>query len=252
MRERGQLQLAMCALHLSAGHTTHCKQIKAAIVEQCECVLPLRSCLDSLAWISERMILPTNTWDISWCLSVEISRSLIQFPIDESPALALCICLLGRKVAKHSPLTLIPSLMDGFKLGHCAGHRLSKQAQPAGKSSPVSPQLNHLVSAPIQTEAIVPVDVKCQTCSCGCGRGLELLAHPSVPLTAFGSSFEPRRMVNTVKTSCFLGIQILVDFALLLLSVVLWSDSRSYNSLTPVCKKTPHHHQCIGILVASK
>ena len=30
----GQLQLAMCAVHLGTGHTAHCKQIKAASVEQ--------------------------------------------------------------------------------------------------------------------------------------------------------------------------------------------------------------------------
>jgi len=72
--------------------------------------------------------------------------------------------ILGRTFALLSDSkALLPALIDGFEQGLCAGYRLLEWAQPAGKYSIDRSQLNHLISSPLCTRAIVPCDMQCVT-----------------------------------------------------------------------------------------
>ena len=91
---------------------------------------------------------------------------------------------LGRTLALLSDSkALLPALIDCFEQGLCDGYRLSEWAQPIGKFSIDRPQLNHMVSSPLWTRAIVPCDIRCVTQSGARHIGLQITSVTVVSLT---------------------------------------------------------------------
>jgi hypothetical protein len=176
LAERGQYQLAMYAMHLSAGHSIHCKSIKGATIEQY--LLAAASFISHFSGADFRKdratdahmgrILAPVLRDIKTFDSIPDRRE----PYDPQ------MHLVARLLAAHAhPNGLVCALADGFEQGYCAGYRLSEWAQPARLSNPLSPQLNHLVDAPIRTRAIVPNDLRILTSCRHLVSGLSILAY---------------------------------------------------------------------------
>lgn len=173
---RGQYQLAMYALHLSAGHSLYCKSIKVATIEQY--LLAASSFVSQFSGTDFRKDAPTDTHmgrilapvlrDLKKYESVPERRE----PYDPQMHMA------ARLVACQFPSnSLACALTDGFEQGYCAGYRLSEWAQPAQLSDPMCPQLNHLVSATIRTRALVPDDFRIMTVSRHKAAGLDILRY---------------------------------------------------------------------------
>ena len=159
---RGQLQLAMYAVHLATGNSIYCKRIKATTVEQY--VLAAATFLAFFTGADFRKDRPADT-NMGHLLAPVYKdlRSYESVPNRREPY-DLRMHALGRKFAsRHGTNTLIPALVDGFEQGLCAGYRLSEWAQPGGNFAVDRPQLNHLVSSVIRTRAIVPADIRCVT-----------------------------------------------------------------------------------------
>ena len=67
---------------------------------------------------------------------------------------------LARRLAGREPDDgLVAALVNGFEAGFVAAYRLTEWAQPAGRTDPMKPVLNHLVSMGIRTRALVPADL---------------------------------------------------------------------------------------------
>jgi hypothetical protein len=176
---RGQYQLAMYALHLSAGHSIQCKSIKAATIEQY--LLAVATFLSQFSGVDFRKDHATDSHmgrtlapvikDIKKFESVPDRRE----PYD--PHMHMVARLLAAQAHADG---VICALTDGFEQGYCAGYRLSEWSQPTRLSDPLSPQLNHLVGAHIRTRAIVPDDIRILTSSRHAAAGLAILTyHPS-------------------------------------------------------------------------
>ena len=177
---RGQLQLAMYAVHLATGNSIYCQRIKAATVEQH--VVVAATFLAHFTGRDFRKDLPTNS-SMGHLLGPVYRdlRSYESVPERREPY-GLRMHALGRVLtSSHDTNLLLLALMDGFEQGLCAGYRLSKWAQPAGKTAINKPQLNHLIGSMIRTCAIVPVDIRSVT---PCGSRLVGIWIIHVPLTA--------------------------------------------------------------------
>jgi hypothetical protein len=176
LAERGQYQMAMYAMHLSAGHTIQCKSIKGATIEQY--LLAVASFIAQFSGTDFRKDRPTDVH--MGRILAPVLRDIKSFdtipdrrePYD--PPMHLVARLLA---AQTQPNELVCALTDGFEQGYCAGYRLSEWAQPARFSDPMSPQLNHLVDAPIRTRAIVPDDLRVLTTTRHSASGLAILAY---------------------------------------------------------------------------
>ena len=174
---RGQYQLAMYALHLSAGHSIYCRSIKVATIEQY--LLAAATFLALFTGIDPRKDRPTDTHmgttlapvlrDLRKYESVPDRRE----PYD--PQMHMAARLIA---AQFHPDSLACALTDGFEQGYCAGYRLSEWAQPARQSDPANPQANHIVGAPTRTRALVPDDFQISTASRHRASGLAILQHP--------------------------------------------------------------------------
>jgi len=102
---------------------------------------------------------------------------------------------LGRLLAFLSDYkALLPALIDGFEQGLCAGYRLSEWAQPTGKFAIDRLQLNHMVSSPLWTRAIVRCDMRCVTKSGACLFEVQITSVTLVSLTKVWVKF--RRQKN--------------------------------------------------------
>ena len=147
---RGQLQLAMYAIHLSTGHSIYCKQIKAATVEQY--VHAAATFLAHFTGADFRKDLPSDSF-MGHILG-PVYRDLKRYetcPNRREPY-TLTMHYKARSLAlEFSTLTQIPALVDGFEQGLCAGYRLSEWAQPSGRHSvgayQVIPRLSSQVCA---------------------------------------------------------------------------------------------------------
>jgi hypothetical protein len=180
--ERGQHQLAMYAVHLSAGHSIYCKSIKVATIEQY--LLAAASFLALFSGTDFRKDRPTDSHlghtlasvlkDLKKYESVPDRRE----PYD--PQMHAAARLLA---AQCDYTTLLCALTDGFEQGYCAGYRLSEWAQPAGQSDPLNPQLNHLPGAAIRTRALVPNDFRILTVSRHRVSGMAILDHPLLQIS---------------------------------------------------------------------
>jgi hypothetical protein len=174
---RGQFQLAMYALHLSSGNTIQCKSIKASTVEQY--LLAAASFIALFTGVDYRKDSPTDT-HMGHILN-PVLRDLKKYELvpNRREPYDPAMHLLGRSIAlEFSPDSLVPALVNGFEQGYCAGFRLSEWAQPAGRTDPMQPQLNHLVSMPIRTRAFVPDDFRVITDSKRQVSGLAILNYP--------------------------------------------------------------------------
>lgn len=174
---RGQYQLACYAIHLGAGNSIYCKRIKAATVEQY--VYAAATFLESFTGVDFRKDNPSDN-HMGHILS-PVFRDLKKYESvpDRCEPYDPQMHLLAKTIAREfSPDSLIAALTDGFEQGICAGYRLSEWAQPAGRSNPLDPQLNHLVSASIRTRAFVPNDFRIQTIHNLRTTGLRILEYP--------------------------------------------------------------------------
>ena len=177
IKERGQWQLAMYALHLSTGQSIYCKRIRASTIEQY--VYAAATFLLTHTGVDFRKDNPTDT-NMGHILA-PVYRDLKSYeavPNRREPY-DLQMHKLARDLAREGHRdSLVAALVDGFEQGICAGYRLTEWAQPAGRSSVDAPQLNHLVSATIRTRAIVPDDIRCQTDGHSRATGVRMLLFP--------------------------------------------------------------------------
>jgi hypothetical protein len=173
---RGQLQLAMYAIHLNTGHSIYCKQIKAATIEQY--VYAAATFLSHFTGIDYRKDSPANN-HMGHILGPVYKdlRRYESFPNRREPySIAMHTC--ARTIAAKCPSrVLIPALVDLFEQGLCAGYRLSECAQPSGHYSIGSQQTSPLCDGTLVTRAIVPADIRIQTRGLGRSQGLSIVDH---------------------------------------------------------------------------
>jgi hypothetical protein len=191
LAERGQLQLAMYALHLSAGNSIYCKSIKVATIEQY--LLAAATFLAQYSGVDYRKdhahdkhlghILAPILRDIKKYESVPNRRE----PYD--PQMHLAARFIA---AQCDPDSLVCALTDGFEQGFCAGYRLSEWAQPSGISNPRSPQLNHLKEG-IRTKALVPDDFRIMTVSNHRASGMAILDVPLEQITKMWAKWRTQK-----------------------------------------------------------
>ena len=179
---RGQLQLAMYAVHLSTGNTIFCKQIKTATIEQY--LLAASTMIAHFTGLDHRKDNPSDN-SMGHILGPVLKdlRKYESCPNGREPCDIRMHELASRLAKDHPPTTLIPALVDGFEQGLCAGYRLSEWAQPAGKHKLGTHQLNHLLTCETRTRAIVPGDIRCTTTSLGRAIGLDILNYPLAMIT---------------------------------------------------------------------
>jgi len=179
---RGQLQLAMYAVHLATGNSIYCKMIKATTIDNY--VLAASTFLAFFTGQDFCKDLPTDS--LMGHLLRPVLKDLHTYesvpnccePCDLSMhSLSRTLALLSDSKA------LLPVLINGFEQGLCAGYRLLEWAQPIGKLSIDRPQLNHMVSSPLRTRAIVPCDIRCVTRTGTCLIGLQITSVTAVSLT---------------------------------------------------------------------
>jgi len=175
---RGQLQLAMHAVHLTTGNSIYCKRIKATTVDSY--VLAASTFLAFFAGRDFCKDLPTDS-SMGHLLGPVLRdlRSYESVPNCREPC-DLNVHILGLALLSNSK-ALLPALIDGFEQGLCAGHRLSEWAQPIGKYAIDRLPLNHMISSPLCTRAIVTCDMRFVTRS---GTRLVGVQVTSVALTA--------------------------------------------------------------------
>ena len=177
LAERGQLQLAMYAVHLGTGHSIYCKQIKAGTIESY--VFAAASFLAQFTGIDFRKDSQSDSQMGSILAPVfKELRRYEQVPNRREPydlKMHARAKELGQQAHSDS---LMSALIDGFEQGLCAGYRLSEWAQPAGLTDIRSPQLNHLFPPNIRTKAIVPDDIRILTTDYRHLRGLAVAFLP--------------------------------------------------------------------------
>jgi len=173
---RGQWQLAMYAVHLSAGNSIYCKSIKVATIEQY--LLAAASFIAQFTGIDCRK---DNSADShTGHILAPVLRDLKKYesvPNRREPYDPRMHSLARRVAARFPTNSLVVALTDGFEQSYVAGSRLSEWAQPSGKSNPMLPQQNHLVSEPVRTRAFVPNDFRIQTFSHHRSVGLAILQY---------------------------------------------------------------------------
>jgi hypothetical protein len=159
---RGQYQLAMYALHLSAGHSIHCKSIKVATIEQY--LLSASSFVALFTGTDFRKDHPTDNHMGSILSPVLRDLKKYESVPDRREPYDPQMHKAARLIASQCPPdSLTRALADGFEQGYCAGYRLSEWAQPSRLCNPMTPQLNHMVDSPCRTRALVPDDFRILT-----------------------------------------------------------------------------------------
>jgi hypothetical protein len=179
---RGQLQLAMYAVHLNAGHSIYCKQIKAATIEQY--VFAAATFLSHFTGIDYRKDLPSHSHmgHILGPVYKDIRR-YESFPNRREPY-SIAMHTFARTVASKFPSrTLFPALVNLFEQGLCAGYRLSECAQSSGNYTIGTQQTSTLPDGDLATRAIVPSDIRIQTRGLGRTQGLAIVDHPVSSIT---------------------------------------------------------------------
>jgi len=192
MRQRGQWQLAMYAIHLSAGHSICCKQIKTNTIEQY--IFSAAVFLASFTGIDCRKDRATDS-QLGHILA-PIFRDLRKFetvPDRREPYDTSMHVRAREQCAAADPDSIIAALTDGFEQGLCAGYRLSEWAQPDKHKEVTRPQLNHLVEPNITTRALVPADIRAETRSQIRITGLDILAYPLLSLTRVWVTFRTQK-----------------------------------------------------------
>jgi hypothetical protein len=189
---RGQYQLAMYALHLSAGHSILCRSIKVGTIEQY-----LLAASSFIAMFTGTDVRKDNATDQHLgSILTPVLRDLRKYeavPDRREPYDPQMHTVARFTAAQSPPDGLVCALTDGFEQGYCAGYRLSEWAQPSGLSSPSSFQLNHLEGASIRTRAIVPDDLRIETVTHGRASGLAILVTPLDQITRMWVKFRTQK-----------------------------------------------------------
>ena len=174
--ERGQLQLAMYAVHLSTGHGIYCRQLKLDTIKNY-----IYNVSTFLSLFSGRDFRKDNPSDKNFgSLLTSVYRDLKSYEgmaRRREPYTLQMHAVAAREAATADPSTIIPVLTNGFGAGLNAGFRLSEWAQPSGTWDPSSPQLG-LAKEGILTRAIVPADLEIHSLSHRRMIGTEALAIP--------------------------------------------------------------------------
>lgn len=189
---RGQFQLSMHALHLSSGHSIYCRSIKAATIEQC--LFAAATLMANFTGIDFRRDNPSDK-GLGHILA-PVLRDLKKFesiPDRREPYDPRMHHLARSLAARFPPDSLVCALADGFEQGYCAGYRLSEWAQPANRSDPMVPQLNHLVSSPMRTRALVPNDFRALTITFQRAVGLAILRYPLIQLARMWAKWRTQK-----------------------------------------------------------
>ena len=182
----------MYAVHLSCGHSIHCKSIKAATIEQY--VLAAASFISMFTGVDYRKDNPSDTK--MGHLLAPIFRDLKKYetiPKRREPYDPQMHLLARQLASRFPPDSLVAALVDALEQGYCAGYRLSEFAQPAGRKDPMKPQLNHLVSSLVRTRAIVPIDFRVQTETHGRAFGLKILIYPLLEVSRNWVTFRTQK-----------------------------------------------------------
>ena len=174
--ERGQLQLAMYAVHLSSGQGIYCRQLKVKTIENY-----VYNVASFLALFGGRDFRKDNPSDrhMGRLLS-GVYRDLASYeglPKRREPYTLQMQAVAAREALPYQaldPCSIIPVLTKAFGAGINTGFRLGEWAQPSGTRDPAFPQLNHLKEG-IRTRAVVPVDFRAVSHTFLRGIGLAVL-----------------------------------------------------------------------------
>lgn len=189
---RGQLQLAMYAIHLNMGHSIYCKQIKSATIEQY--VHAAATFLSHFTGVDFRKDCQADSHMGHILGSVyKDLRRYESFP-NRREAYNLAMHAAARILSLGlSTLTLLPALVDGFEQGLCAGYRLSEWAQTSGNYPIGSHQVFTASDGSTITRAIVPNDIRAQTRGLGRVAGLAIASHPLDTITHIWVKFRVQK-----------------------------------------------------------
>ncbi|CAB9526411.1 unknown protein [Seminavis robusta] len=177
MLERAQLQFAMYAVHLSAGHSIHCKAIKAGTISQY--ILAAATLIQSFTEVDYRKDKEGERSNGRFLTSVMKDIRKYETMADRREPYDHKMHMLARQVAAKFPITSqICALTDGFEQGMCGGFRLTEWAQPSGKTNVARPHSNGRPLPSCQTCAVVPNDYRAVTASGGRVVGLAILSTP--------------------------------------------------------------------------
>lgn len=179
-RERGQLQLAAYAIHLSKGNTLLSNQIKAKTVK--EYIFAAASFLAGFSGCDYRFDHPSDKSFGRHLAPVFTDLERYETVPDRREPYTPEMHREAERVAvpfrNKDPRSLIPALVDGFAMALLAGFRLTEWAQPAGRHSPRNPLLNHLHPPNIATRALCPADIRVETVDHHRAVGLAICAIP--------------------------------------------------------------------------
>ena len=161
LKERGQWQLAMYALHLSSGNSIYCKQIRATTIEQY--VFAAASYMALFSGHDYRKDSP-NDRSMGHILA-PVYKDLKKYetiPNRREPYTVEMHRRVRVIVDGVHPDALPQALADGFEKGMSTGFRLTEWAQPAGCWD-VSKPCTHPAGGDCATRALVPNDYRVQT-----------------------------------------------------------------------------------------
>ena len=183
---RGQIQLAIYALHLSTGGSIYCRQLKPATIEKTIRHVALFLMLFSGTDFRKDHPSDQHMGQILGPVYRDL-RAYEALPNRREPY-TLAMQALAQEEADHQsrsqPHSILPALRDGFGAGLNAGFRLSEWAQPGGHRDPQYPLLAlHPRPDVSPTKAIVPNDLMAITTCHRRLRGRDILTVPATAIT---------------------------------------------------------------------
>lgn len=194
-RERGQLQLAAYAVHLSKGNTLLAKSIKAKTIK--EYVFAAASFLAGFSGIDFRYDHATDKTFGRYLSPVFTDLERYETVPDRrepyTPEMHREAERIAAPFRARDFRSLIPALVDGFAMALMAGFRLTEWAQPAGKSDPRHPLLNHLLPPNISTRALCPADIRIETVDHQRATGLAICDFPLTKIRKMWIKFRTQK-----------------------------------------------------------
>ena len=189
---RGQVQLALYAIHLASGNNIFCKSLRCSTIEQY--VLAASSFLAQFSGLDYRK---DASSDIRMGhLLAPIYKEIKRYetvPNRREPY-TVAMHLEARSQAAGTPsLGLLRSLADGFELGLLAGLRLTEWAQPSGHGSILTPHRHDIPTITPRTRAFVVNDFRAELSSRAQVVGLDILNHPSDTVTKIWVKFRTQK-----------------------------------------------------------
>ena len=180
---RGQLQLAMYAVHVASGSSLTCRQLKLATIKQY--VLAAASFLALFCGRDLRKVNPSDTQYGPYLHSV--FKDLEQYEKvpnrrePYTPEMHEECEKLAALSRPFQPLGVHSVMATWFTIGLLGGFRLSEWAQYASNSDPHKPRANHLLPPELLTRALVADDIRIETLNRRRYTGLAIL---NVPLSS--------------------------------------------------------------------